>query len=189
MTLASTGQTMTHRARMAAAMLAGALVMVPTGLVSTAAAAPAIGCGTTITKTTTLTADIGPCPGTGLVIAADNITVDLNGHRVSGNPGARGSGPDQAGVVLRQVHGVTLMNGTVRGFDAGVLIGGGGRNTISHLRAVDNVNYRVVTGRNALPGSPGSGLSCDLGDGIAVLGSNQNRLANNTLRATGPTRL
>ncbi len=160
--------------------------MVTTGLVGTAAAAPAVGCGTVITRTTVLTADVGPCPGTGLIVAADNITVDLNGHRVTGNPGARGSGPDQAGVVLRQVHGVTLKNGTVRGFDAGVLIGGGGRNTIKGVRAVNNVNYRVVTGRNALPGSPGSGLSCDLGDGIVVLGSNENNLAQNTIVGNGP---
>ncbi|MDQ6798722.1 MAG: hypothetical protein M3011_12035 [Actinomycetota bacterium] len=170
----------------AAGTLALALVMVTTGLTATAAAAPAISCGTVITKSTTLTANIGPCPGTGLIVAADNITVDLNGHRVSGNPDARGSGPDQAGVVLRQVHGVTLKNGTVRGFDAGVLIGGGGRNTVTGMRALDNVNYRVVTGRNALPGGPGDALSCDLGDGIAVLSSNDNRLANNTLVGNGP---
>ncbi|MDQ6948807.1 MAG: hypothetical protein M3256_21750 [Actinomycetota bacterium] len=93
-------------------------------------------------------------PGCGPIVAADNVTVNLNGHRVTGDPSARGAGPDQAGVVLRQVHGVTLTNGTVRDFDAGVLIGGGGRNTITRVRAVDNVNYRVVTGRNACLAAP-----------------------------------
>jgi len=177
----------THLRHKAVAALALALLTAASGLVGTAVAAPAIGCGTVITKSTKLTTDVGPCPGTGLVIAADNITVDLNGHRVSGDPDARGSGPDQAGVVLRQVHGVTLKNGTVRRFDAGVLIGGGGRNTVTGVRALDNVNYRVVTGRNALPpDGPGNGLSCDLGDGIAVLGSNENRLAGNTLVGNGP---
>jgi len=166
------------------AALALGLSMVAIELVGTAAAAPAISCGTVITTTTKLTTDVGPCPGTGLVIAADNITVNLDGHRVSGDPGARGSGPDQAGVVLRQVHGVTLKNGTVRGFDAGVAIRAGGRNTVTGVRAIDNVNYRVVTGRNALP--PGNGLSCDLGDGIAVLGSNANRLVGNTIVGNGP---
>jgi parallel beta-helix repeat protein len=186
MSVTSTGQMTTHRLAKAAAALGGAALMVTSGLVGTAAAAPAIGCGSVITKSTTITADIGPCPGTGLIIAADNITVDLNGHRVTGNPGARGSGPDQAGVVLRQVHGVTLENGTVRGFDAGVLIAGGGRNTVTGVRAIDNVNYRVVTGRNALPGSPGDDLSCDLGDGIAVVGSFDDRVAGNTLAGNGP---
>ncbi|MGI9022839.1 MAG: NosD domain-containing protein [Acidimicrobiales bacterium] len=168
-----------------AAAVALALLMLSTGLVDTAAAAP-LACGTVITKTTVLTANVGPCPGTGLVIAADNITVDLNGHRVSGNPQARGSGPDQAGVVLRQVRGVTLRNGTVRGFDAGVLIAGGGRNTVIDIRAVDNVNYRVVTGRNSQPSDDPGTPSCDLGDGIAVLASNGNRLSNNTVVGNGP---
>ena len=183
MALTLTGPITAGRVRKAAAALAVALSMVTTGLVGTAAAAPALGCGSVITKTTKLTANIGPCPGVGLIIAADNITVDLNGHRVSGNPQARGSGPDQAGVVLRQVRGVTLRNGTVRGFDAGVLIGGGRLNTVKNVRAVNNVNYRVVTGRNA---TDLDAPSCDLGDGIAVLGSNDNTLSNNTLIGNGP---
>ncbi len=65
MSLTLTGQIVTHRVQKTAAALAGALVMVTTGLVGTVAAAPAIDCGTVITKTTTLTADVGPCPGAG----------------------------------------------------------------------------------------------------------------------------
>lgn len=163
------------------AVLAAGSAMVGT------ASADHIGCGDVITEDTTLGADIGPCDGTGLIIGADNITVDLNGHRVTGNPQARGSGPDQAGVVLRQVHGVTLLNGTVQAFDAGVLIAGGERNTVTRVHAVDNVNYRVVTGRNSQPADdPSAAPSCDLGDGIAVLGSNENRLYDNTVARNGP---
>ncbi len=136
---------------------------------------------------TKLVADVGPCRGKGLIIAASNITVDLNGHTVAGDPGARGSGLDQGGVVLRRVRGVTLTNGTVRGFDAGVVIDGGGDNTVTRVKAVDNVNYRVITGRNALPpADPDPGLPCDLGDGIAVVGSSGNTLRNNTVVANGP---
>jgi parallel beta-helix repeat protein len=45
---------------------------------------PAIGCGSTLTKSTTLTADILHCAGTALVIGADGITVNLGGHTISG---------------------------------------------------------------------------------------------------------
>ncbi|MBA3266967.1 MAG: hypothetical protein H0T70_01730 [Acidimicrobiia bacterium] len=38
--------------------------------------------------------------------------------------------PDKAGVLLRMVSGVTLRNGIVQGFDAGVVVMGGGHNTI-----------------------------------------------------------
>jgi parallel beta-helix repeat protein len=47
-------------------------------------AAHALTCGTTITANTTLTQDLGPCPSTGLTIGAGNITLNLNGHKISG---------------------------------------------------------------------------------------------------------
>lgn len=159
--------------------------MLTTGLADAAQAA--VACATVITTSTKLSADVGPCPGKGIIIAASNITVDLNGHTVSGNSRARGSGLDQGGVVLRRVRGVTLTNGTVRGFDAGVVINGGGDNTVTKVKAVDNVNYRVITGRNAVPPTnPDPGLPCDLGDGITVVGSSGNTLRNNTVVANGP---
>src|SRR5438067_1079791 len=88
-----------------AATLALALLMLTTGLVGTAAAEPAVGCGAVITKSTVLTNDIGPCPGVGIIVAADNVVLNLNGHTVTGNPQLRGNGPDDPGVLLRQVRG------------------------------------------------------------------------------------
>ena len=41
-------------------------------------------CGDTITTDTTLHADLVNCPGDGLVIGANNITLNLNGHRSTG---------------------------------------------------------------------------------------------------------
>jgi len=187
MTTSATGGTVARqRLRKAAPAAALALLVLTTGLAGAAEAA-VVACGTVLTRTTKLTADVGPCPGKGIIIGVSNITLDLNGHTVAGNPRARGSGLDQGGVVLRRVRGVTLTNGTVRGFDAGVVIDGGGDNTVTKVKAVDNVNYRVVTGRNALPpAGSGPGLPCDLGDGIAVVGSVGNAVRNNTLAGNGP---
>ncbi len=176
--------------RRRAAAFASALTLLTAGLNGTAGAAAqaAIGCGTVVTESTRLTSDVGPCPGMGIIIAASNITVDLNGHTVTGNPRARGSGLDQGGVVLRQVRKVNLTNGTVRGFDAGVVIDGGGDNTVTRIKAIDNVNYRVVTGRNATRPdvNPDAAAPCDLGDGIAVVDSVGNALSNNTVAGNGP---
>jgi hypothetical protein len=57
---------------------------------------PAVHCGATLTKSTTLTADLVHCPGTGLVIGADGITVNLAGHTISGTnaPGSEGIAND-----------------------------------------------------------------------------------------------
>ena len=47
-------------------------------------------CGDVITQGTTLDSDLIDCPGDGLVIGADNITLDLNGHTVDGDGDPRG---------------------------------------------------------------------------------------------------
>jgi len=66
------------------------VVVAVAGLGSTLASpasAATLNCGQVLTKSTTLTADVGPCPRHGLIVRADNVVVDLNGHRVFGTPG------------------------------------------------------------------------------------------------------
>jgi len=70
------------------ALAAGGCLCLGAGTAS--AGAPAIACGATLTKSTTLTADLLNCPGTALVIGADGITVNLGGHTISGT-NAKGS--------------------------------------------------------------------------------------------------
>lgn len=177
-----------RRAPRAAIASAVALLTGGTALVGPVAAATEVRCGSVITQDTVLAADVGPCPGAGLIVTADAITLDLNGHTVTGDPRARGGGSDRAGIALRRVSQVVVKNGTVERFDAGVVIGGGANNTISGITAQDNLNYRLVTGRNALVGDvdPDTGPFCDLGDGIAVFGSNNNLLRSNVVRRNGP---
>jgi hypothetical protein len=135
------------------------------------AGAVTLSCGQTITQSTVLTADVGPCPnnrGHGIVIGADNITLDLNGHTVRGNPNLINDG---AGVYLLQRTGVTVKNGTVRDFDCGVAIEGGSGNTITGMRAEDNIG--------------GVGAS-RCGEGIAILSSQNNRVVGNHVVHNGP---
>ena len=79
-----------------------------------------LACGDTVTKSMRLTADLRDCPENGLVIGADGITLDLNGHRVDGDASRGGVGID-----LEGHRGVTIANGTVRDFGEGVLVLGG----------------------------------------------------------------
>jgi len=44
-----------------------------------------VGCGDTITTDTTLDSDLVNCPNNGIVIGANNITLDLNGHTIDGD--------------------------------------------------------------------------------------------------------
>lgn len=173
--------------------VAASLLMVSTMLVGPAAG-DTVACGTEITQDTTLSSDVGPCPGEGIIIDGDDVTLDLGGHTVIGDPHARpdqemvGDTRDRAGILLRQVSGVTVTNGNVTGFDAGVAIMGGSDNTVRKITAEDNVNYRILTGADASPDEVDQeeGPFCWFGDGITVFNSRDNVVEYNTLAGNGP---
>jgi parallel beta-helix repeat protein len=118
--------------------------------------AATLSCGQTITQNTTLENDVGPCTNHGVIVGADGITFNLNGHRIFGTAAAG----DKAGVFLLNRTGVTVMNGTVSDFDIGVAIDGGSNNTVTGMIARDNIG-----------GSGGIG-----GDGFAIMSSRGNRI-------------
>lgn len=148
------------------ALLMGGIVGAP------GAGAAVVSCGQTITQSTTLTADVGPCSGNGIVVGADNIVLDLNGRRVLGN-GDQGAGGDFAGIRLAQRTGVAIRGpGVVGGFEAGIVVNRGGSNTLSGLAVQDNL------------GSADFDLA-SLGDGIVLISSARNTVANNVLAGNG----
>ena len=153
-----------------------ALLMLGVGFVGTGEAAH-VSCGQTLSSSTTLDSDVGPCPGDGLRVNTDGITLNLNGKRVFA---ANGQG-DNAGIRLMGVKGVTVTGGTVEKFDAGVVIGRGSGNTVQGVTAQDNVNDFLRTDPT-IPGSAG----CELGDGIAILDSSNNTIVGNKALRNGP---
>jgi parallel beta-helix repeat protein len=134
-----------------------------------------------ITQNTVLRNDVGPCPGDGIVIGADNITVNLNGHRVLGNSDQGRSG-EFAGIRLPGRTGVTVTGhpggqasgqmATVSGFEAGVVIGGGSANTVENLAVRDNIGKDEP-------------FFAELGDGIVIFDSPSNRILNNVVVHNG----
>ncbi|MDQ2826902.1 MAG: right-handed parallel beta-helix repeat-containing protein [Actinomycetota bacterium] len=158
-----------------AGMLAGLtlLASVPTIAGAHAQTVPALACGQTITQSTTLTADLGPCSSNGLVIGADGITLDLGGHRIFGTT----TTGDLAGVLVQGRQGVTVRNGTVTDFDGGVVILSGSGNTVTGITARHNLG--------AAFGQTGPSTAL-YGDGILVQGSSSNRIVNNVADNNGP---
>ena len=78
-------------------------------------------CGQSITEDTRLGNDLTDCPGDGIVIGADNITLDLNGHTVDGD--GAGDDPEDFGIDNTAGHdGVTVKGGSIREFVEGVEI-------------------------------------------------------------------
>jgi parallel beta-helix repeat protein len=139
-----------------------------------ASAGSPIKCGSVITQNTTLTSDIGPCSGNGLVVAASAVTLNLGGYTVTGRNGSA----ETSGVLMDHVTGSTVRNGTVTGFDAGVNVDGGSGNTVTAITAHDNINDNT--------GSQSKTHGCELGDGITTNSSDANTITANSAVHNGP---
>lgn len=75
------------------------------GAVTPAHAKAMPNCGDVLRQSVKLTADL-ECPGAvGLVVGADDVTINLNGHKVSGSPA----------LTMTDVNGTTIRNGSVSG--------------------------------------------------------------------------
>lgn len=88
-------------------------------------------CGDTITTDTTLTSDLLNCPGDGIIIGADGITLDGAGHKIIGS----GSG---IGIVLNGHNDVTIKNLIVMDFETGISIQDGVGNEVTVNYLTDN---------------------------------------------------
>lgn len=96
-----------------------------------------LACGDTVAVSTKLAADLTGCSGAGLTVAGSHITLDLNGHLVTGQ---------DVGTGIRLIGpGDVVLNGTVRGFLNGVMVDTpavGGR--VQGLRANANNGFGVL---------------------------------------------
>ena len=141
------------------------------------AATATLTCGAVVKKDTTLAADVGPCTGPGLIIAADGITLDLNGHRVVGKltpmPGQAANASNASGILFRNTRGSKVMNGEVTRFSIGVKILRGAGNRVTGMNVHDNI------GRGDFDKPE------QAGDGIAIYGSDRNRIDNNRVVHNG----
>src|SRR5215211_2870896 len=116
-----------------------------------------VDCGETITADMTLDSDLINCPAHGIVIGADDITLDLNGHTVDGDGGEDDFG--DFGIDNMDGHdGVTIEGGSIRQFGEGVEMDG----------ARDNIVRDLAT-------------SHQLHAGIFVLGSSDVRIEKNSV--------
>jgi parallel beta-helix repeat protein len=158
------------RAGIALAIVLAALALGPADAV-----ARHVECGDRITRDVRLDADLVNCPGNGLSVAADGVTIDLGGHVIDG--AGRGVG------VLNGYWGdghrdVTIRNGTVRGFKVGVRSGARGTRL-----------SRITVTRNASGGIALRSRDCRVernlvtdngyGHGIFVGGASQCRIVAN----------
>jgi parallel beta-helix repeat protein len=142
-----------------------------------ATSAEAQSCGQVVTENTTLTADLN-CLGDGLVIGADGIVLDLNGHTVDGaglGVGIRNDGFD----------GVTIKNGTVKEFDYGIQLNAGTEgNLVQGLTLTLNQDVGIQLSGAHNNRVLANTISQQPEQGVVLLGSTGNVVANNRIDGT-----
>ena len=155
-------------------------------------------CGDTITTDTTLHHDLVNCPNNGIIIGADNVTLDLNGHTIDGDgtpfsPCGKNEWCDigvvnlgRSAVVGTGHDGVTVMHGSVHGFAAGVNIAEASHNRVLGISASSNHFFAiglVEVARSLVRNSSGSGsMNRKEGTGIGLFGSHHVRVLDSSFR-------
>jgi parallel beta-helix repeat protein len=155
-----------------------------------AAHAANVSCGDTITADTTLHKDLINCPNNGIIIDADNVTLDLNGHLVDGD-GTPTAGCDPAtefcdeGLVALGHDGVTIKHGRVREFADGVGVGRARHARLLGLSSSRNSLFGIVlfrTARSVVRDSSGNRNPAPEGDGMGLFDSHDLRVVHNSFR-------
>jgi parallel beta-helix repeat protein len=157
------------------------------------ASASHVSCGATITTDTTLDGDLRDCPSNGIVIGADDITLDLNAHTISGDDEPFKPCPEDQpcdiGILNEGHDAVTIQGGTVRGFGPGLVVVRAKRNRLRNLAAVENAFEGIVIFRSARTRVQGSSASRNgVGNsrpGIALVESDNNLITGNTMSGNG----
>jgi parallel beta-helix repeat protein len=175
-------------------LLPAIAVLAVCGVTTAAGQSPPTGlaCGDTITSDTTLDRDLIGCPSNGMVIGADGITVDLNGHTISGDGKLVTRCPRRqfcdVGVANGGHSGFTVRNGSLRGFATGVVLGGARDNLLEQLSSSQNQFFGFViagSARTVIRDSSGNDNPAPDGDGLGVFGSHDLRIVHNSFRHNG----
>jgi parallel beta-helix repeat protein len=171
------------------AILASALAVCLIIGVGQASASP-VSCGDTITTDTKLHHNLTNCPNNGIVIGANEVTLNLNGHLVDGDgTPADGCDPDtefcDVGVVNDGHNGVTVRRGSVREFGVGVFVGRARHNRVLGISSSKNLFFGFLvaeSARSLVRRSSGSGNVAPDGDGMLLFGSHHIRIRRNAFR-------
>ena len=182
-----------HAAPATLVLLAVVLALTVLGLLTLSGAEAANtqpNCGETITADTTLDSDLVDCPNHGIVIGADDITLDLNGHPIDGDgTPAAGCNPRKEfcdiGVFNGGHDGVTMRDGSVREFDAGVFVFKARATRVLDISSKKNTSFGLFfneLSHSLIRDSSGSNNIPPEGDGMGVFGSHDLRIVDNTFR-------
>ncbi len=99
-------------------------------------------CGQVITRDVILLKDI-ECPGVGMIVGTDGITINLNNHKLSlannTDPSSRIPEIEKIGILVPGQKNITIRGpGVITGFDKAIEFAGGGRGYVLDLKLTGN---------------------------------------------------
>jgi hypothetical protein len=112
--------------------------------------AATVTCGQVITASITVDNDLTDCTGKGLVVGANDITIDLNGHTIDST--ASIITPDIIGVDVGAFDRVTVRNGRIAHFRTGVRLGsdaGAATDAVIVALRLDGTDFAISEQRGA----------------------------------------
>ena len=150
------------------------------GAVRADAAVARVTCGQVITQSTTLANDLHNCHTDGLVIGADNVTLDLNGHTIDGDGTS-----ENVGIAAFANDNVTIRNGVVQQFVEGVGFGHASNDSLSDVTLTSHRHVGVFA--DTVRGLTVQRVTASLIDfpGIFATRSSGVRITGNTVRRSG----
>jgi parallel beta-helix repeat protein len=151
-------------------------------------------CGSVLTRSTVLTRDLTGCPSNGLVIGADNVTLDLHGHSVDGDgtlqDACPGDQPCDVGIDNSSGHArLTVRGGSIGDFATDVLVIGAEQNDLRRLSVARSFFAGIVvvnsSGTRVMSSTvTDNGLTTDSA-GIVLFTSQDSRIQGNRLSGNG----
>jgi parallel beta-helix repeat protein len=161
--------------------LALALVLLgpgPRALAANCGGAVACKCGDTVTRTTTLGADLGVCTAVGLKVAS-GVTLDCAGHTITGSTKSAA----KYGILVDSGTNTTVKNCRVTGFRRGIRLYAGQGNQVTGNETFANHDYGIELAGGSMSNLIASNNVHDNRDeGIHVgAGAHNNEVRQNTL--------
>ena len=143
-------------------MLSVAFLVALVTMITPPAAATDDLCGSSISSDLKLDDDLS-CVGDGLIVAADGITIRLNGHTILGP----GPGSDSVGIRIAGRNDVSVFGpGVITSFRTGVLVESSDDIVVKRITATEN--GLPVIPPVAFPVSPRDGIHVTMSSGVVV---------------------
>jgi parallel beta-helix repeat protein len=169
-------------------------------------------CGEIVNEDVTLTSDLECGPGDGLIVGANDITINLNGYSITSSDEAGSEDPSMnydgsSGILVPNAQNVAISGlGEISGFDRGITFMGSSGGQVADIQVANNDIGVLMTGsegtevsRNTITNN-GIALISDssnkgviafnqvvanLEQGMLVLGSDDNVVAANNMFGNG----